>query len=797
VAASPISKAYGQTYTFTGTEFTSSGLQNGETIGSLALASLGAAATANVAGSPYPITAGNATGGTFTASNYAISYSPGVMTVIPAGLTITADNAAKTYGQTTTFAGTEFTSSGLQNGQTVGTVTLASPGAAASAGAAGSTYAITASNVAGGTFNPANYSITYDPGQLTVNQAPLTVTAGSAAKTYGQTATFAGSDFTSSGLQNGEVIGSVFLSSAGAAPTAGVTGSPYAINASTAAGGTFNPANYSITYDPGQLTVSPAVLAITADNASKTYGQALGATSGAFTSSGLQNGETIGSVVLASPGGVPTAGVAGSPYSLAPSNAAGGSFNPANYLITYNPAQLTVDPAAVTVTADNRVKIYGQAYAFAGTEFTSSGLQNGETIGSVSLSSAGAPATANVLGSPYAIAISTAAGGTFNPANYTITYAPGLFTVNPMTLNLTITADDLSKTYGQTLAFTGGEFTSVGLKNGDSIRSVTLSSAGAAATANVGAYPILAASATGSFTPSDYIITYDPGTLTVNPAALTIAANSLTKTYGQAYPFAGTEFTSRGLENGETIGWVNLASPGAAPTAGVTGSPYVIAAGGASGGTFSPSNYTITFEAGSLSVSPATLTVTATPATGTVGSSLPAFGGAVTGFVGGDTLAGATAGTLAFTTDAAPTSPAGSYAIDGAGLSAANYILVQAPGNAGALTLNNPTNIGTQPIGVGTTTVPIASQGGSALTAADPNGPTAGRSTDASGTPSQTSGRVDASVPVGKFLVVYKAEASGRQAQDELFRLGLSHASSFMIFRDDDRPAFVLKRPGS
>ena len=37
----------------------------------------------------------------------------------------------KTYGDTKTFAGTEFTSSGLQNSETIGSVTLASTGAAA------------------------------------------------------------------------------------------------------------------------------------------------------------------------------------------------------------------------------------------------------------------------------------------------------------------------------------------------------------------------------------------------------------------------------------------------------------------------------------------------------------------------------------------------------------------------------------------------------------------------------------------------------------------------------------------
>ena len=60
---------------FTGTEFTTSGLVNGDTIASVTLASDGAAATAHVSGSPYAITASDAVAGTGTElTDYAISY---------------------------------------------------------------------------------------------------------------------------------------------------------------------------------------------------------------------------------------------------------------------------------------------------------------------------------------------------------------------------------------------------------------------------------------------------------------------------------------------------------------------------------------------------------------------------------------------------------------------------------------------------------------------------------------------------------------------------------------------------
>ena len=106
-----------------------------------------------MAGSPYPITVSV---GTITNPfNYQLSFVNGGLSVNPAALAITANNASKTYGQTFTFAGTEFTSLGLQNGETIGSVTLTSPGAASAANVAGSPYLITPSNAVGGTSTPA------------------------------------------------------------------------------------------------------------------------------------------------------------------------------------------------------------------------------------------------------------------------------------------------------------------------------------------------------------------------------------------------------------------------------------------------------------------------------------------------------------------------------------------------------------------------------------------------------------------------------------------------------------------
>lgn len=97
-------------------------------------------------------------------------------------LTITANNATKTYGDTLSFAGTEFTNSTLVTGDSIASVSLASAGAAASSPVSGSPYDITASNATG--VGLSNYAIQYATGKLTVNTKNVTVSATGVNETY-------------------------------------------------------------------------------------------------------------------------------------------------------------------------------------------------------------------------------------------------------------------------------------------------------------------------------------------------------------------------------------------------------------------------------------------------------------------------------------------------------------------------------------------------------------------------------------------------------------------------------------
>jgi uncharacterized protein (TIGR02597 family) len=123
-----------------------------------------------------------------------------------------------------------------------------------------------------------------------------------------------------------------------------------------------------------------------------------------------------------------------------------------NYPAQTNTVSLTVNPAPLTITASNASKTYGTTVTFAGTEFTTSGLVNGDTVASVKLASPGAEATATVAGSPYAISVSGATGTGLD--NYTITYGPGTLTVNPLvtTHHLSVSVTPASPAAGSVVA---------------------------------------------------------------------------------------------------------------------------------------------------------------------------------------------------------------------------------------------------------------------------------------------------------------------------------------------------------
>jgi subtilisin-like proprotein convertase family protein len=246
------------------------------------------------------------------------------ITVTAVPLTITAVSTNKVYGA----ALPEFTASysGFVNGDDASDldtgVTLATT--ATSASPAG-TYTITASGAA-----DANYTITHVNGTLTVDAAPLTITAVSTNKVYGA----ALPEFTASysGFVNGDDAsdldtGVTLATTATSASPAGT----YTITASGAAD-----ANYTITHVNGTLTIGTATLTITADDKTKAYGQALPVLTASY--SGFVNGDDTNSLTALAT--LATTATAGSNVGTYPITASGASST--NYSFSYVAGTLTI-----------------------------------------------------------------------------------------------------------------------------------------------------------------------------------------------------------------------------------------------------------------------------------------------------------------------------------------------------------------------------------------------------------------------------------------------------------------------
>jgi hypothetical protein len=564
VNANNKTKTYGAAVSFVGTEFNTTGstLYNGDTVTSANISSGGAVATASAI--PWPININSAAGTGL--GNYNITYVTGTLTVQQAPLTVYTSAVQKTYGQTYAFTGKEFTSSGLLFSDSIATVNLSSPGAAPTAVVSGTPYTITATGAVG--TGVSNYSINYvSQGGLTVTQAPLVITANTFSKTYGQPYTFAGTEFTALTLYNTDAVTDVSLSSAGTAANATVTGGPYTINVGSASGNGL--ANYAISYKTGLLKVAPAPLSVTAANFTKTYGTTLTLPSTpptAFTSSGLLFNDSISSVTLASPGTVATATVYGGPYAVTAINAMGSGLT--NYAITYLNGSLKVNPAPLNVTVNSQTKLYGVTITFTGTEYTAPTL-NGDSLGTFAISSAGAPGTAPVVGSPYPIVATPGSASNMAALNYAITYFNGAMTVKPAPMTITASSNTMVIN-GPVPQITPSY---VGWVNSEGTGNLT-----AQATCKT---TVTSSSAAGTYTNADtcsgavdtnYAFTYVAGTMKVTYNITALYSQTAPANPGSSFPvkvqiknYGGTNLTSSKITL-TVVGLSPSPAPGSAPT---------------------------------------------------------------------------------------------------------------------------------------------------------------------------------------------------------------------------------------
>jgi hypothetical protein len=124
----------------------------------------------------------------------------------------------------------------------------------------------------------------------------------------------------------------------------------------------------------------------------------------------------------------------------------------ANYTVTQPSLTASITTRSLTITADNVTKAYGDVLTSGSgsTAFTSSGLQNSETIGSVTITYGNGALAGDAVGTYTSqVTPSAATGGTFIASNYSISYVAGNIIVSSVpTLNPVTLTSALSTTYG-------------------------------------------------------------------------------------------------------------------------------------------------------------------------------------------------------------------------------------------------------------------------------------------------------------------------------------------------------------
>ncbi|MAB12581.1 MBG domain-containing protein [Parvibaculum sp.] len=292
----------------------------------------------------------------------------------------------------------------------------------------------------------------------------------------------------------------------------------YAVNVDMSGASSTLGYSFQVLPATGTLTVNQRVLEVTADNASKTYGDANPAFSASVTGGGLAAHHATLGDALADLGFATAAGAT----SDAGTYAIEVDGTNANYALTFLDGTLTIDPKSLTVTADDASKIYGDVNPAFSASITGGGLAaHHATLGDalVDLGFATAAGTTSDVGT-YAIEVE----GT--NANYDLTFLDGTLTVDPK--SLTVTADDASRLEGEAAPVFTASFD--GFLAGDGVSSLS-GSLLFASSADTGSPPGDYTIRPSGLTSTNYAITYVDGVLVVLVRPVTPSNDAFTETF--------------------------------------------------------------------------------------------------------------------------------------------------------------------------------------------------------------------------------------------------------------------------
>ncbi|RUL69271.1 YDG domain-containing protein [Dyella choica] len=476
-------------------------------------------------------------------ANVAASITPATLTA-----TLTNSGVTKTYDGTTAapigFAPT-YGYSGLVSGDT--SANLSDTGAVYNSAQVANATRVTVSGLIISGISGSNASLASDytlaSGSVSVAATitPATLTAslvGPISKVYDGTtvATLTPIDYTLSGFVSGE--GATVTQTSGAynssnvanatTVTATLGGSDFMANSGTSL------SNYSLpTSASGAASITPALLVVTANNASKTYNGIAYSGGNGVVYSGLVNGENAsvlgGTLVY---GGTSQGAVNAGFYTITPSG-----LSSSNYTINYGNGMLTVSPATLTASLTGTVtKVYDgtTAATLASGNYSLTGVIGSDAV-SLNDPTSGLYATANagsgINVQASGLAISGSGVGNYILGNSTAIAAIGMITP----ARLTITANSANITYNAQSYSGGNGVTYNGFVDGQStaVLGGALTYGGSSQGAlNVGSYTLTPS----GLTSNNYAIAYNSGMLTIMPATLTYVATPVQVFAGQTIP---------------------------------------------------------------------------------------------------------------------------------------------------------------------------------------------------------------------------------------------------------------------
>jgi len=569
ISATPVSKFYGDSDPVFAWSVSGGSLAGSESLSGV----LGRVSGSNVG--TYAITQGSVDN--MSNGNYDVSFVSADLTIDRRPISIQPNVLSKFYGDTDpTLTYTVITGNLISPDSLAGVLDRAT-------GEAVGSYLIGRGTVTNA--NNPNYNITFVGRNFTIDRRPITVTAANKEKKYSAADPALTFSVTSGDLVFGDQLAGALTRDLGE------NVGDYAITQGTV--DNIRNTNYDITFVPGNLNIFPRPITVTANPREITYGDPDPVFSYLIGGDGLKAGDSlVGALARVAGNNVGT-------YVITQGTLA----NP-NYAITFYGDLLTIIRKPITVTANNLTITYGDPNPTLTVSTPAGALVFGDSV----------------LGSPVRVAGNDAgtyaiSQGTVDNArnpNYDITFVNGTLTIDkaPQT---PLVIQSTQKIFGVdlTLYHTGG--------SGDGDVTYSVINAGTAncsitgtllsSTGNVGSSCSVQVTKATSL---NYLSVTSSATVTVIPRAITVTANSPSKTFGENDPPLTYTVTAGTLAVGDSL------SGSLARVAGETFGTYAI-----NQGTLDNSNYTITFVPGTFTINKRPITVTADSAEKYAGASDP------------------------------------------------------------------------------------------------------------------------------------------------------------------------------